>query len=126
MGWRFTWVSSHGSRFNYDYRVSFTPEQVAAGEVDYNYGTSAYQATELHGVSVFAKNTAGEVFHTYSSYARGVETLINAFNFLDLAPKGRNETGTMSWVKLRTEYADAAAQSEAACCGSPAFGSPTA
>ena len=104
MGWRFRWVSSGGNRFNYDYGVSFTAEQIASRTTDYNYGTTPYDAAEQHGVSVFAKDAAGQVFHSYSTYARGVETLFAPFNFLDLVPKGRNETGTMSWVKLHDEY----------------------
>ncbi len=104
MGWRFRWLSSFGTDFNYDYGVSFTEEQVASGETDYNYGTTDYAAVDLHGTSVFAKNDAGGVFHTYSCYARGDEALIGAFQFLDLTPKGRNETSVMSWVRLHDEY----------------------
>jgi predicted dithiol-disulfide oxidoreductase (DUF899 family)/catechol 2,3-dioxygenase-like lactoylglutathione lyase family enzyme len=104
MGWHFPWLSSNGSDFNYDYGVSFTPEAVASGNVGYNYGTSPYAAEELHGVSVFRRNEAGEIFHTYSTYARGAEYLIGAFHFLDLVPKGRNESGTMDWVRLHDEY----------------------
>jgi predicted dithiol-disulfide oxidoreductase (DUF899 family) len=115
MGWRFRWVSSFGSDFNYDYGVSFTPQQVAAGESGYNYGTTPYAAADLHGVSIFANDDAGAVFHTYSCYARGAEILVGAFNWLDLAPKGRNEEGIMSWVKLHDEYEDAPALT-ADCC----------
>ena len=104
MGWRFRWVSSFGSDFNYDYGVSFTAEQVAKGETEYNYGTTSYAASDLHGTSVFVRDDAGQVFHTYSTYARGPEVLLGAFNWLDLTPKGRNETGTMSWVRLHDEY----------------------
>jgi predicted dithiol-disulfide oxidoreductase (DUF899 family) len=104
MGWRFPWLSSHGSDFNYDFCVSFTPEHVASGNVGYNYGTTPYAAEDLHGVSVFYKNAAGDIFHTYSAYARGTELLAGAFNWLDLAPKGRNENGNMSWVRLHDEY----------------------
>ncbi|MEX0838757.1 MAG: thioredoxin family protein [Parvibaculum sp.] len=104
MGWCFDWVSSHGTSFNYDFGVSFTPEQVARGDVGYNYGTTPYVAEELHGMSIFARNDAGEVFHTYSTYARGSETTVAAFAYLDMVPKGRNENGTMSWVKLHDEY----------------------
>jgi predicted dithiol-disulfide oxidoreductase (DUF899 family) len=113
MGWRFRWVSSQGSDFNYDFGVSFTPEQVARGEVEYNYGTTSYAGEDLHGTSVFAEGEGGEVFHTYSTYARGAELLAGAFNWLDLAPKGRNERSTMNWVRLHDEY-DAA---PAAGCG---------
>jgi len=104
MGWTFEWASSHGSDFNYDYGVSFTPEQIAAGRPLYNYGTTPYLHEDLHGFSVFTKDATGTVFHTYSAYARGAETLLGAFNFLDFTPKGRNESGTMDWVKLHDEY----------------------
>jgi predicted dithiol-disulfide oxidoreductase (DUF899 family) len=113
MGWTFRWASSEGTSFNYDYGVSFTKEQVASGKVGYNYGTTDYAGEDLHGTSVFAKNDAGDVFHTYSTYARGAETLAGAFNYLDLVPKGRNETSTMSWVRLHDEYEKAQA---AGCC----------
>jgi predicted dithiol-disulfide oxidoreductase (DUF899 family) len=94
--------------------VSFTPEQVAKKELGYNYGTQPAFLEDLHGFSVFAKDEGGAVYHTYSSYARGHETLIGAFNFLDFAPKGRNENGTMDWVRLHDEYVG---QDEvAACC----------
>ena len=115
MGWRFRWVSSFGSDFNYDYGVSFTPEQVASGDVGYNYGTSPYVAEDLHGISVFARSEAGEVFHTYSTYARGAELLDGAFNWLDLTPKGRNETSIMSWVRLHDEY-DKRPTNAGGCC----------
>ena len=106
-------MSSQGSDFNYDFGVSFRPEQVASGEVGYNYGTTSYAAEDLHGTSVFARGDDGSVFHTYSTYARGAELLAGAFNWLDLAPKGRNERSTMNWVRLHDEY-DAA---PAAGCG---------
>jgi predicted dithiol-disulfide oxidoreductase (DUF899 family) len=104
MGWQFKWVSSYGNDFNYDYHVSFTKEQIARGETDYNYGTTDYADEDLPGISVFYKNEAGTVFHTYSSYARGGDILLGAYNFLDLTPKGRNETSTMDWVRLHDEY----------------------
>jgi predicted dithiol-disulfide oxidoreductase (DUF899 family) len=105
MGWRFKWVSSAGNDFNYDYHVSFTQEQIAKGETDYNYGTTPYAHVDLPGTSIFAKDQQGRVFHTYSSYSRGGELLLGAFNWLDLTPKGRNESGTMSWVRRHDEYA---------------------
>jgi predicted dithiol-disulfide oxidoreductase (DUF899 family) len=104
MGWRFKWVSSFGSDFNYDYRVSFTAEAIAKGETDYNYGTTPYAHVDLPGTSVFAKDDDGQAFHTYSSYNRGGEALLGAFNWLDLTPKGRSETSVMSWVRLHDEY----------------------
>lgn len=114
MGWTFRWVSSFGSSFNFDFGVSFTPEQLARG-ADYNYEHTTDLMDELHGESVFVKNAAGEIFHTYSSFARGGERLIGAFAFLDFVPKGRNETSTMNWVRLHDQYDDAPASD--GCCG---------
>jgi predicted dithiol-disulfide oxidoreductase (DUF899 family) len=109
MGWTFPWLSSHGSDFNYDFGVSFRKEDIAAGRAIYNYGTPIKSSEDMHGTSIFAKDAAGEVFHTYSTYHRGDEVLMGAFAWLDLTPKGRNENGTMSWLKLHDEYpADAA------------------
>jgi predicted dithiol-disulfide oxidoreductase (DUF899 family) len=124
MGWRFKWVSSFGSGFNYDYRVSFTDEHIAKGEVDYNYGTTPYAEADLPGTSVFAKDAAGQVFHTYSSYARGGDLLLGAFNWLDLTPKGRNESGIMSWVRLHDEYDTNGADADA-CRHSGASAAPS-
>jgi predicted dithiol-disulfide oxidoreductase (DUF899 family) len=111
MGWRFKWVSSHGSDFNYDYHVSFTPEDLAKGKVSYNYAMIDPGIDELPGVSVFFKDATGDIFHTYSSYARGSEELITTYMVLDLTPHGRNETGPhhnlMDWVRRHDEYADA-------------------
>jgi predicted dithiol-disulfide oxidoreductase (DUF899 family) len=114
MSWRFNWVSSCGSDFNYDYHVSFTKEQIASGNTDYNYGTTNYVREDLPGTSVFYKDEAGNVFHTYSSYARGGDILLGAYNFLDLTPKGRNETTTMDWVRLHDEY-DPVERAESGC-----------
>jgi predicted dithiol-disulfide oxidoreductase (DUF899 family) len=106
MGWRFKWVSSHGSDFNYDFHVSFTKDQLAQGEVEYNYDlVEGYD--ELPGLSVFYKDEDGVVFHTYSAYARGLDMLIGAYNYLDLAPKGRDEAAlpwTMDWVRHHDGY----------------------
>lgn len=115
LGWDFRWVSSGANSFNYDYGVSFTPEQVASGDVGYNFGTTRYAAEELHGTSVFAKDDDDAVYHTYSTYARGAEAFVLPFAFLDCTPKGRSEQGTMSWVRLNDEYEDppAAARCEA-------------
>jgi predicted dithiol-disulfide oxidoreductase (DUF899 family) len=105
MGWSFPWVSSHGSDFNFDFGVSFAPEDMAAGRALYNYGTVIRNSQDMFGVSMFVKDDTGAVFHSYSAYHRGTELLMGAFNWLDLAPKGRNETGgTMSWVRLHDEY----------------------
>jgi predicted dithiol-disulfide oxidoreductase (DUF899 family) len=118
MGWTFTWVSSHGSPFNYDYHVSFTPDDVAKGQVFYNYRMSEIGIEELAGLSVFIKEGT-DIFHTYSSYARGAEELLTTYMVLDLTPKGRDETGPhrnlMDWVKRHDEYEDAAAVASA--CG---------
>lgn len=104
MGWSFPWVSAKDSDFNYDFAVSFTPEDRAAGSAIYNYGTPIQNSDDMFGVSVFVKDEQGGIFHTYSTYHRGAELLAGAFNWLDLVPKGRNESGTMSWVKLHDEY----------------------
>jgi predicted dithiol-disulfide oxidoreductase (DUF899 family) len=103
-------VSSWESDFNYDYHVSFTKDELASGEVYYNYGMTKDGFDELPGLSVFVKNDADNVFHTYSSYARGNEEVIGAFIYLDMTPKGRNETEIMDWVRRHDEY-DASAQS---------------
>jgi predicted dithiol-disulfide oxidoreductase (DUF899 family) len=106
LGWRAEWVSSWGSDFNYDFHVSFTKDQLANGSVYYNYteipGTDAFD--ELPGLSVFTKDDAGNVFHTYSSYARGNEEVIGVFMYLDITPKGRNEKEIMDWVRRNDEY----------------------
>jgi predicted dithiol-disulfide oxidoreductase (DUF899 family) len=107
MGWTFDWVSSAGSSFNYDYGVSFTPEQIAAGNVGYNFGTSPYAFADLPGMSVFVKDAAGKIYHTYSTYARGLDILITTHNLLDLTPGGRDqdEPGP-GWLKFHDEYGD--------------------
>lgn len=112
MGWTFDWVSSRNSSFNQDYRVSFTPAQVAAGEIDYNYGTSAYPFEELPGISVFYKDAEGTVYHTYSTYARGLDILLNTHHFLDLTPKGRCEDGVPGdgWLRHHDNYEDVYAE----------------
>lgn len=106
MGWTFPWVSSGDGDFNYDFGVSFTEVDRAAGRALYNYGKVKIQKSpDMFGVSVFIKDRDGEIFHTYSTYHRGTELLMGAFNWLDLTPKGRNETGgTKSWVRLHDEY----------------------
>jgi predicted dithiol-disulfide oxidoreductase (DUF899 family) len=115
MGWRFPWVSSYGSDFNHDFHVSFTPEAMARGKVTYNYELIDAPIEELHGFSVFYKDEAGTVFHTYSAYARGIEELLGTFMIMDRTPKGRNETATMDWVRRHDEYADAA-MTPSCCC----------
>jgi predicted dithiol-disulfide oxidoreductase (DUF899 family) len=115
MGYTFQWVSSYGSDFNYDFKVSFTDEQIASGAVEYNFTESPISMKDLHGESVFAKDDDGAIYHTYSSFARGSELLVGAFNFLDFVPKGRNEASTMSWVRLHDEYPDSPA-TRTSCC----------
>jgi predicted dithiol-disulfide oxidoreductase (DUF899 family) len=105
MGWNFPWVSSHGSDLNFDFGVSFTPEDLAAGRAIYNYGTVIRNSPDMFGTSIFVKDDHDSIFHSYSTYHRGAELLMGALNWLDLVPKGRNESaGTMSWVRLHDEY----------------------
>lgn len=118
LGWQFDFISSADSDFNFDYRVSFTPREIASGKAEYNYATIDNTMEELSGYSVFYQNGTGEIFHTYSSYGRGNEELIGAYVFLDMTPKGRDENGPhrnlMDWVKRHDEY-DTAAQSKSCC-----------
>jgi predicted dithiol-disulfide oxidoreductase (DUF899 family) len=107
MGWKFKWVSSAGLDFNFDYRVSFTKEQVANGRLDYNYGSEAPPHEEHPGASVFYKDDRGRIFHTYSTYARGLDLVLGAYNWIDLTPKGRDEEGLtfpMAWVRHHDRY----------------------
>jgi predicted dithiol-disulfide oxidoreductase (DUF899 family) len=108
MGWRFKWVSSHGSDFNFDFGVSFTPEEVARGEVDYNYGRWPFAFEELPGISAFYQDEAGAVYHAYSTYGRGVEAMMGTYSLLDLMPAGRDERDVpnkMEWVRHHDRYA---------------------
>ena len=119
MGWQFEWVSSHGSSFNYDFAVSFTPQAQASGEIHYNYGLLPFKAEEMPGVSVFCKDESGEVFHTYSTFGRGVEVMMGTYRMLDLTPMGRNERDVpnkMEWVRHHDRYAPAPAAPAGACC----------
>jgi predicted dithiol-disulfide oxidoreductase (DUF899 family) len=108
MGWSFRWVSSHGSDFNYDFNVSFTPEQIAKGDAVYNYRKGEVPLEDLPGDSVFYKNEKGEIFHTYSQFGRGGEEGLGLYTVLDITPKGRNENGpTFSmgdWVRHHDRY----------------------
>ena len=117
MGWHAKWVSSYGSAFNFDYHVSFTKDDMARGEVYYNYAATAAVSDELSGFSVFCKDASGAVFHTYSCYARGDEDVLGTYFFLDRTPKGRNEHGPhhnlMDWVRHHDRYDAAPA---ASCC----------
>jgi len=123
-------MSSFGNEFNRDYHVSFSKEEMAKGKVYYNYSMTEFGAEEGPGASVFYKNQAGEIFHTYSSYGRGLDPMIGTYNWLDLTPKGRDEDGlvfTMAWVRHHDKYVDGQvvdpnavyappAKSEASCC----------
>ncbi len=117
MGWRFKWVSSYGGDFNYDYHVSFTPDDLAKGKVYYNYGMTEEAGEEMPGLSVFHKLPDGAIVHTYSSFARGNEPFLGTYTILDLTPHGRNETGPRGnlteWVRLHDRYDDA---DQTACC----------
>lgn len=115
MGWQFKWVSSFGSDFNYDYHVSPSEAEIAAGKMYYNYEEQAGEPGEGPGFSVFYKDESGNIFHTYSAYARGGDILINTYNFLELTPKGRNEEEIMDWMRLHDEYEDAQPTKEACC-----------
>ena len=108
MGWQFKWVSSFGNHFNRDYHVSFTKEEMAKGKVSYNYDMVEFGSEEGPGASAFYKSVSGDVFHTYSTYARGLDILMGTYNILDLAPKGRDEDGlafSMAWVRHHDKYA---------------------
>lgn len=106
MGWKFDWVSSHGTSFNHDLGVAFTPEEIKRGQGDYNFGEGRAMMEEMPGLSVFASDAAGAVYRTYSTYSRGLDLLIGAYNLLDLTPKGRDENPdeSMSWVRHHDRY----------------------
>ena len=107
MGWAFKWVSSHDNDFNADFHVGFSEDDKARNEITYNYARRPFGREELPGASVFARSDAGEVFHTYSTYARGLDMLNGAYHFLDIAPKGRDEDGLewkQAWVRRHDEY----------------------
>jgi predicted dithiol-disulfide oxidoreductase (DUF899 family) len=109
MGWSFKWVSSYQTSFNTDYHVSFTKDEMASGRMDYNFGINQFPSDEAPGVSVFYRDAAGDIFHTYSVYSRGLDILLGAYNFLDLAPKGRDEASLpwpMAWVRHHDRYDD--------------------
>jgi len=109
MGWKIQWYSSFGTAFNFDYHVSFTPGEMAAGKGQYNYREIKPPVEELPGLSVFFKDAEGEIFHTYSTYERGLDILVGTYNVLDHVPKGRDEAGlsdTMAWVRHHDKYTD--------------------
>jgi predicted dithiol-disulfide oxidoreductase (DUF899 family) len=117
MGWTFDWYSSQGSDFNYDYAVSFTPEEIKAGHKTYNFGTSGFGVEEAPGISVFYRDSEGTIYHTYSCFARGLDMMNAAYHYLDLTPLGRHEQGLpypMDWLRLRDQYQPQPAA--AACC----------
>lgn len=128
MGWKFKWVSSFENDFNRDYNVSFTKDEMDKGEVYYNYALTKFPSEEAPGASVFAKDAGGTIFHTYSTYGRGLDILIGAYNYLDLVPKGRDEDAlpwSMAWVRHHDRYDGAAVdrtatyqppKTSAACC----------
>lgn len=133
MGWQFSWVSSHGSDFNYDFGVSFTQEQITTGEAFYNYRKTKLPMEDLSGFSVFYQDGQGAIFHTYSSFGRGAEEVLGSYIFLDMTPKGRNETGPnhnlTDWVRLHDRYDEGGwvdglgryhAPEPAGCCCTPA------
>jgi predicted dithiol-disulfide oxidoreductase (DUF899 family) len=110
MGWHFPWVSSYNSDFNYDFHVSFTPEELAAGRAYYNYIYTNPGLTDLSGDSAFFKDETGQIFHTYSTFGRGGEEFLGIYRYLDVLPKGRNENGPYhtlgDWVRLRNTYGE--------------------
>jgi predicted dithiol-disulfide oxidoreductase (DUF899 family) len=112
MGWKFRWVSSNQNDFNFDLQVSFTPEQIRSGKMVYNYAPLKMDIDEREGVSAFYKDNKGDVYHTYSSYARGIDLLNTTYNFLDLTAKDRDENPEQSqdWVRYHDKYKGAHAR----------------
>ena len=107
MGWTFKWVSAGESDFNYDFHVSFGAEAAKSGAAYYNYGTGPRVQEDMPGVSVFCKGQDGDIYHTYSTYSRGIDLLNGAYNYIDLTPKGRDEgERIMSWLRRRDQYED--------------------
>ena len=121
MGWRFPWMSSFGTDFNYECKVSFTKEDMVPGRRAYNYGSMDVTSEEWPGLSVFSKDADGQIFRTYSTYGRGLDILLTTYNLLDMTPKGRDEEGmtphAMAWVRHHDRYADGEA---AGCCSGQA------
>lgn len=109
MGWSFEWLSSLRNRFNQDFGVSFTQQEMDEGQMNYNYRLGRFPSTECPGISSFYRDEVGEVFHTYSAYARGLENFLGIYNFLDITPKGRDEDSLpygMAWVRHHDRYDD--------------------
>jgi predicted dithiol-disulfide oxidoreductase (DUF899 family) len=111
MGWQFPWLSSNRNNFNFDLHVSFTPEEIRSGKIFYNYAPLAMDIDEREGVSAFYQDKQGNIYHTYSSYARGIDLLNTTYNFLDLTAKGRDENPDQSqdWVRYHDQYKNASA-----------------
>ena len=105
MGWAFPWYSSTGSDFNFDYHVSFTPQELKAGKAEYNYRVDPIGRSESPGLSVFLSD-GRQIYHTYSAYARGLDMLNVAYHYMDLVPKGRDEESGPFWLHRRDEYPD--------------------
>lgn len=129
MGWSFQWVSSLESDFNFDFQASFTDEEMEKGEGYYNYEKSSFPASEAPGLSVFRKGDDGKIYHTYSTYARGLDRFIGAYHFLDVVSKGRDESSfpyPMAWVRHHDRYGDESfvdpylkdSSEESSCCSS--------
>lgn len=119
MGWRFPWVSSAGSDFNHDFGVAFTPSEIEAGAPVYNYGSIAPPIEDLHGASIFFKHADGTIYHTYSSYGRGLDEVMNTYTILDMMPKGRDEDRDphiMAWVRHHDRY-EHVLRAGGGCCG---------
>ena len=109
MGWSFKWVSSNGNDFNFDFKASFTSEEVANGVADWNYSEQKPGSSEVVGISVFYKDSDRQIFHTYSCFQRGVDMMNGAYHYMDLSPKGRDEADqrpTMAWLRRHDEYED--------------------
>ncbi len=107
MGWSFKWVSSFDNDFNRDFGVTFTQDEIDSGKAHYNYADKGFPTTEAPGLSVFTRDDDGQVFHTYSSYGRGLDMFLTAYHYLDVVPKGRDEDAlpySMSWVRLHDAY----------------------
>ena len=121
MGWQFNWVSSFGTDFNVDFAVSFPQDGLADDRPNYNYATTVFRGEEAPGISVFYRDDAGEAFHTYSTFGRGVEVMMGAYRLMDLTPEGRGERGVphkMEWVRHHDRYEPApVAAAAGSCCG---------
>jgi predicted dithiol-disulfide oxidoreductase (DUF899 family) len=109
MGWTFPWVSAAHTDFSRDFGVSFTDQELAGEETVYNFNRKPYPIRELPGLSVFARDTQGDIYHTYSTYARGLDTFLTAYQYMDIVPKGRDEAEMpgMAWLRHHDRYDDA-------------------